>query len=206
VELQFLGANCIKLKSKTASFVVDDNLKALGKSSITTKDDIVLATDPAVTPVPGRFVIDSPGEYEIANTSVIGIAARGHMAAAEQMDHTMYKIITDDISVLITGHIHPSINDDTLEQIGMVDAIVIPVGGNGFTLDAVGAIEVIKKVEPKIIIPTYYEQSGLRFEVPPAPLEAFLQAIGMEAERLPLLKLKPGELIEQRRLVVLEPK
>jgi hypothetical protein len=34
------------------------------------------------------------------------------------------------------GHIYPELSEDQLEQIGMVDILVVPVGNSGYTLDA----------------------------------------------------------------------
>lgn len=45
-----------------------------------------------------------------------------------------------------TGHVHPDISDDALELISGTDVLIIPVGGNGFTLDPTGAASIIKKL------------------------------------------------------------
>jgi len=81
----------------------------------------------------------------------------------------------------------------------------VPVGGNGYTLDPVGALKLIKAVEPKLVVPTHYADKSLKYEVPQQNLEDALKEIGMEVkERLPKLKLKPGELTDVTQLVVLE--
>jgi L-ascorbate metabolism protein UlaG (beta-lactamase superfamily) len=117
----------------------------------------------------------------------------------------MYKLMLDDTNVLITGHIYPELSDSQLEAIGMVDVMVVPVGGNGYTLDGVGALKLIKKIEPKVVIPTHFDDNSLSYPVPQQTLEQALKSLAMEPkETSPKLKLKGGELGDGTQLVVLE--
>jgi L-ascorbate metabolism protein UlaG (beta-lactamase superfamily) len=87
----------------------------------------------------------------------------------------------------------------------MVDVLVVPVGGNGYTLDPIGAAKVIKKIEPKLIIPVHYEDKGIKYEVPQVPLEEALKVLAVEPkETVAKLKLKSTELSETTQLIVLE--
>ena len=66
----------------------------------------------------------------------------------------------------------------------MVDVLFVPVGGNGYTLDAIGALKIIKKIEPKIIIPTHYADKAIKYEVPQADLDEVMKThcrIGADA-------------------------
>jgi L-ascorbate metabolism protein UlaG (beta-lactamase superfamily) len=146
MDLQFFGANCVTLSSKGIRITVDDNLASLGAKSIIKPDDVALFTSSDHAQVKARLVFDTPGEYEVSDISIVGIAARAHMDEGESMrGTTMYKLIIGEISILITGHIHPNINDALLEQIGTVDVLVIPVGGSGYTLDPIGAYTLCRR-------------------------------------------------------------
>ncbi len=104
------------------------------------------------------------------------------------------------------GHVYPELNDAQLEALGKVDILIVPVGGFGYTLDGVGALTLIKEIEPKIIIPTHYADKNVNYEVPQATLEEALKNMAMEPkETIPRLKLKPGEVLgESNQLIVLE--
>lgn len=206
MDIQFHGANCITLTTKQARVVVDDNLADLGGKTVTKAGDIALFTGVHASPSqPVKIVIDQPGEYEVSAISMYGITARGHMDEEGQKNATMYKLVIDDLRILITGHIYPELTDAQLEKIGMVDLMFMPVGGHGFTMDAVGALKVIKKVEPKLIIPTHYEAKGLTFPVPQQSLGEALKALGMEPkETVSKLKLKAADLGETMQLIVVE--
>lgn len=206
MELQYFGGNCVRVSAKKASVVVDDNLAALGANAITKPDDIVINTNSniVVTSKQGRILIAQPGEFEVSNISIQGIAARAHMDAIGKKA-TIFKILADDIRLVITGHIYPELSDSELEAIGTVDVLVIPVGNSGYTLDAVGALKMIRKLEPKIIIPTHYDDGTLKYEVPQQDLATALKEMSMEAgEPVAKLKLKSADLPETAQLIVLE--
>ena len=205
MDIQFYGANCITFTHKGVRIVVDDNLAELGAKSIVKADDIVLYTGQHDENAPtGRLMFDSPGEFEVSDISIVGIPERAHLDEGG-LRATMFKIITNDISVLVVGHVYPNINDDQLERIGMVDVMVVPVGGSGYTLDPLGALKLIKEIEPKLIIPTHYGMSGINYPVPQTELATALKELGMESrEQSGKLKLKSTDFSDVAQLVVLE--
>lgn len=208
MDVQFYGANCLVFNTKDLRVVVDDNLEALGAKSVAREGDLVIFTNRHEGPSPkgAKMVIDMPGEYEVSNISITGTPARAHMDEDEKSTNaTMYKLVSGETSYLVTGHVYPSLTDDELEALGLIDVMFVPVGGNGYTLDPVGALKLIKAVEPKLVIPTHYADKTLNYEVPQQELETALTELGMEVkERLPKLKLKPGELTDITQLLVLE--
>lgn len=205
MEIQYHGANCVSISTKKARVVIDDNLNQVGLKSIVGKDNIAVYTVPPASMPEARLVISDPGEYEVSDISIFGIEARAHMDEAEQHSATIYKIQEGDIRVAVVGHIHPDISEDYLEELGAVDILIIPVGGNGFTLDGIGALSVIKKIDPRVIIPTHYDDGKTKYEVPQQPLEEALKGLAMEPkETLSKFKPKPVDLAESMQLIVLE--
>jgi L-ascorbate metabolism protein UlaG (beta-lactamase superfamily) len=204
VELQFYGANCLVLTHKGTRIVIDDNLAELGAQSVTKPGDAALFTGPHKAAA-GRLAFDSPGEYEVADISIIGIAARSHLDEGGTLAATMFKLTGGEMSLLFTGHIYPKLNDDQLEAIGAVDVLIVPVGGNGYTVDPAGALQLIRAIEPKLVIPTHYTDKALKYPVPQQDLTAALKELSMEPkETTAKLKLKPSELSDLTQLVILE--
>lgn len=205
MDIQFYGANCVTLTHKGVRIVVDDNLAELGGKSIVKPDDVVLYTGPHADDAPkGRIMFDSPGEFEIADISIVGIPEQAHMDESG-LRATMFKIIISDLTLLVVGHVYPNINEDQLERIGLVDVMIVPVGGSGYTLDPLGALKLIKEIEPKMVIPTHYAVSGINYPVPQADLQTALKELGMESrEQTGKLKLKAADLTDVTQLVVLE--
>jgi len=206
MDIQFHGANCITLATKQIRLVIDDNLADLGAKSVTKEGDVALFTgahgDPSHKPM---LLIDHPGEYETASVSIYGMPARAHIDEEGQRAATMYKINAEDLTILVTGHIYPELSDAQLEAIGIIDVMFVPVGGNGYTLDPVGALKLVKKIEPKLVIPTHYADAKLNFPVSQQDLDQALQAMAMEPkDTLAKLRVKPTELGETTQLIVIE--
>lgn len=206
MDVQFYGGNCFLLANKTIRLVVDDNLQKLGLKSITKPGDIALFTSKPESVNPElKLTIDIPGNYEVGGLSIIGVSARAHIDPEGEHSATMYKIQTADASYLFVGNIYPDLSDEQLEDIGMVDVMFVPVGGNGYTLDGVGAMHVIRQIEPKLVIPSHFAEKGINYEVPQQSLEDAMKNISLEVkETLPKLRLKPNELGEVTQLTILE--
>ncbi len=206
MDIQFYGANCLVISSKQTRIIIDDNLATLGGKSVTKEGDVCLFTadHPVVTTKP-KIVIDMAGEYEASNVSIFGMQAQSHMDTDKQKSATMYKLTWGETNILITGHIYPKLTETQLEAIGLIDIMFVPVGGNGYTTDATGALQLIKQVEPKLVIPTHYADSSLSYEVPQQSLEEALKGLGMEPkETTKKLQYKPGEASDTTQLVILE--
>lgn len=206
MDLQFFGANCVVVSIGKLRVVIDDNLADLGAKPVLKAEDIVLFTGPHAEPATEtKLIVDRPGEYEISDVSIHGIAARGHLDEKPQQTATMYKLTADDLNLLVLGHIYPELSDAQLEQIGMIDVLVTPVGGNGYTLDPAGALGLIKKIEPKLVIPTHFDDKSLQFPVPQQTLDQALKGLVMEpSQTAPKLKVKPSDLTDTLQLIVLE--
>lgn len=187
MEIEFFGANCFRLKTKDTSIVIDDDLDKHGAKNITKEKDVLLVSSKAVdaskSASQARLVLESAGEFEVGDISIKGLQTRGHMDEEGLQTATVFQCIYANTTVTILGHVHPNLSDDVQELAGGTDILIVPVGGNGFTLDAVGATSAIKAIEPDVVIPSHYETKGLKFEVPPAPLEDFVKTSGLSFEQ-----------------------
>ncbi len=206
MELQFYGGNCLKIVTKKANVVIDDNLAKLGLKSITKEGDISLRTSPSLIPAHTnvRFSAETPGEYEVAGVSIHGVPARGHMEDKDKHGSVIYSITVEDLRVVVLGHIYPELTEDQLEDIGHVDIAIVPVGNSGYTMDGIGALKVIKQLEPKVVIPTHYADKGVKYEVPQVELDEAVKGLAMEiSETLDKYKPKSIELTDTTKLIVL---
>jgi L-ascorbate metabolism protein UlaG (beta-lactamase superfamily) len=213
MEIEFFGANCFRIKTKKASIVVDDNLADIGGKTITKDSDVALFTSKIIenekTKSRARLILDSAGEYEIGDLSIKGIQTRSHMDEKDAATATVFQCVYENSSLTILGHIHPDIADDVLELAGGTDVVIVPVGGNGYTLDAIGAVSVIKKIEPEVVIPSQYDVPSINLEVPAAPLEDFKKTSalpdGVPKDSYRVGKIDP-ELVGKTHLVELNVK
>jgi L-ascorbate metabolism protein UlaG (beta-lactamase superfamily) len=206
VELQYFGANSLKIATKKGLIAVDPQSDIATLKTDLKKVNTVLATKADLLPKETGecFVIDGPGEYEFEDYSVKGLPAQLHTEASGDKSATMYRVANGDVSVLITGHIDSKLSEEQLEAIGLVDVLVIPVGGTGYTLDATEAATLTRAIEPKIVIPVHMEEDGLKYEVPQQALELFVKELGAPVAEEQPEKLKLKSLPEQLTVQVLK--
>lgn len=197
MEIEYKGGNCVVITHKKNTFVVDPKISDLGLKDQGTQATAQLLTQQrfAVAHSENTIVLDGPGEFEVRNCSVMGIAAQAHTDSPETpKSATMYRIELEDTAIAVVGHIFPNLSEAQMEALGMVDILIVPVGGHGYTLDAKGAVELVRAVDPKIVIPTHFAEDGVQYEVPQAGVEEFLKELGGVQETTAKLKIKGGQL------------
>ena len=193
LEIEYKGGNGVVLSTKKATIVVDPKLSVVGLKDIHSKNAIELATEArfALNADDAQLCIEGPGEYGIADVDIRGVAAQRHLdSEVDPKRSTMYRIEVGDIRLALLGNIYEKLNEDQLESLGVVDVLIIPVGGNGYTLDADGAASLVRQIEPKVVIPVHYHDDALSYEVSQADVETFTTALGAPVEQMAKLKLK----------------
>jgi len=192
-EIEYKGGNSLIIAAKKDTLVVDPKRSVFGIGDIEVKDAIEVATEPRFTVnySEAKLVIDGPGEYGVSDIDINGFSARRHLDAEDKPNGcTYYRIEIGDIRVGLLGNIHEELTDDQLEALGVIDILIVPVGGNGYTLDAIGAINLIGKISPKVVIPVHYADKELRYEVPQDSLDVFTKELGAPVETMPKFKVK----------------
>ncbi len=184
-EIEYKGGNGVVLSTKKASVVVDPKTSLVGLKDLNVKDAIELATEErfALNSADAKLVIEGPGEYGVADFDIRGVAAQRHLdTESDPKRSTMYRIEAGDIRVALIGNIYEKLTEDQLEQLGVVDIAILPVGGGGYTLDPEGAATIVRAVDPRVVIPVHYNDGALKYEVPQAEVDEFVTALGVPAE------------------------
>ncbi len=186
MELKFYGANTFQVSTKSTTVTVDDCLSEQGAKSVTRKDDAALFSQSVLVNKDvkntARLILSSAGEYEVGDFTVRGTQARAHTDEEGEKTAVVYQMMYGGTTITFLGHVHPDIVSEVIEEAGGTDILVVPVGGNGYTLDAVGATKLTKEIEPSIVVPSYFEDKDLRFDIPAAPLDDFLKSSGLQFE------------------------
>ena len=190
-EVEYKGANSVAISTKKGTIITDPKLSLVGLKDVNTKDAIELATEArfALDNENARLNIEGPGEYGIADFDIRGVAAQRHLDADGKAS-TMYRIEAGDIRVAVIGNIYEKLSETQLEELGIIDVLIIPVGGNGYTLDATGAATLARQIEPKVVVPIHYADAGIKYEVPQDDFEIFAKELGGAVEEAPKLKFK----------------
>jgi len=192
-EIEYKGANALTITTKKATLVIDPKLSVVGLKDIVVKDAVELSTEArfATNGPDAKLSIEGPGEYGVAGFDIIGIPAQRHLdAEGQELLSTIYRIEVGDVRLGLLGNIYEKLSDDQLEELGVIDVLIIPVGGAGYTLDAVGAANLVRKIDPKVVVPVHYAGEGVKYEVPQDSLELFVKELGAPVEQVPKYKVK----------------
>lgn len=163
MQITYLGHSCFKIKTKEITILTDPYDSYLGFAMPKAEAKIVTVShdhkDHSYTKaVEGSpFIIQAPGEYEIANISIFGTRTYHDQAKGKERGlNTIYTIRIEETSLCHLGDLGHKLTDKQLEEVNGVDVLFIPVGGI-YTLDPKEAMEVISQIEPKIVIPMHYK-------------------------------------------------
>jgi L-ascorbate metabolism protein UlaG (beta-lactamase superfamily) len=192
-DIEYKGANTVVISTKKAILVTDPKLSVAGLKDINIKGAIELATEArfATNGQDARILIEGPGEYGVANFDILGIGAQRHLdAEGQELLGTMYRIEFGDVRIGLLGNIYEKLSDDTLEELGVLDILILPVGGNGYTLDATGAANLVRRINPKVVIPVHYADDSLAYEVHQDSLDIFVKELGAPVETVSKYKVK----------------
>lgn len=204
-DVEYKGGNAVVITTKKSKLVVDPKLSGLGLKDVNTKDAVVIATEESLAA--GRsdssLVIDGPGEYEVGDFSIRGVAARRHIDTENDVNKaTVYRVEIGDVRIAVLGNIDYRLNDDQLEEIGLVDIVIVPVGGGGYTLDATNAAALVRKIDCKVAIPVHYADKALHYEVPQEEVGVFVKEFGGEHEVTPKYKVKSAASVPTSTTVI----
>lgn len=194
-EIEYKGANSVIISTKKSTLITDPKLSLVGLKDISTKDAVELATEArfATNNENARLNIEGPGEYGVGEFDIKGIAAQRHLdSESDPFISTIYRVEVNETRIAILGNIYEKLSEVQLEDIGLVDILILPVGGNGYTLDATGAANLTRSIDPKVVIPVHFAETGITYEVPQETLETFVKELGAPMEESPKFKLKQG--------------
>ena len=192
-EIECKGANAVVLSTKNTTAVFDPSLSGMGLKDVKVKDAIQIVTEDrfAVRGAGEKLLINGPGEYEVGDFSIRGVPAQRHIdTESDDKKATIYRVEVGDIRIAVLGNIAPTLSDDQLEAIGVVDILIVPVGGGGYTLDATSAVAVVRQVEPKAVIPVHFADADMKYEVPQDELETFNHELSAPVEITAKYKVK----------------
>ncbi|MBI3733763.1 MAG: MBL fold metallo-hydrolase, partial [Chloroflexi bacterium] len=148
-------------------------------------------------------VIRGPGEYEISNIFLTGIASfHDNQKGAERGRNTIYLIEFDDLRICHLGDLGQMPTQAQTEALGDLDVLMVPVGGVS-TITAAQAAEVVSQLEPQIVIPMHYKTKAYTGKLD--TLDKFLKEMGLKnVDQQESLKVTKNSIPEEAQVVVLK--
>lgn len=213
MDITSLGHSSFKLKGRTVSVVTDPyDPGMLGIKFPKVDADIVTISHDhpdhnKIDQVTGtKKVISGPGEYELGGVSVIGLPSfHDNSKGSLRGKNTIYVIEIDRIRVVHLGDLGHTLEDKLIENIGSVDILFIPTGGD-YTIGAKEAVVVVSSLEPKIVIPMHYKTPEMKGEMwaKLSSVEEFVAEASLPVEKVPKFVVKKEDLTDEQKVIIFE--
>ena len=209
MEITWLGHSCFRLKGKEATLITDPYDGSIGYSLGKPKANIVTSSHPH----PGHSFVDGvggeprvvrgPGEYEIASVFIQGIGTfHDNERGKRRGKNTVYLIEMDEVITCHLGDLGHVLSSEQVEEISRAEVLLVPVGGLS-TIAAAAAAELVRLLQPRIVIPMHFKTEVVPFKL--EPVENFLKEIGLkQASPQPKLVIAKTSLPDEMQVVVLD--
>lgn len=207
MDITWLGHSCFRIRGSQAIIVTDPFPPNLGYTLGKQTADIVTISHPDISHsyesgVTGAHIIKGPGEYEISGVLVLGITTyHDAVKGTSKGKNTIYLMEVDGVAICHLGDIGHVLGDEAIEEMGHIDVLMIPVGGVS-TINANMAAQIVRKVEPKIVLPMHYKTPKIKRDL--EPVENFLKEMGVTlADPKPKLTVTKNNLPLTLQVVIL---
>jgi L-ascorbate metabolism protein UlaG (beta-lactamase superfamily) len=168
--IQYYGHSCFKITTKPAGRATDDITifidpfdKEVGLRPPQGHADIVLVSHNHhdhnnISALKGEpILLETPGEYSVFGINMIGINTfHDEEEGKIRGNSTAFVIESEDIKICHLGDLGSDLSGKQLDELDGIDVLFIPVGGK-YTIDGKKAAEIVKKIEPALVIPMHYK-------------------------------------------------
>ena len=197
------------IKGKEQTIITDPCHPSLGYHLGQRKADIVTLSHlhpghsyiEAITNSPKK--IKGPGEYEIGGVFITGIASfHDDKKGSLRGKNTIYVIEMDEMTLCHLGDLGHALDAQLVEELGEIDIVFLPAGEVS-TIPVDTAVEIVRQLEPPIVIPMHYKTEAFTGNL--SPLDKFLNAMKIrEPETKPKLSVTSSSLPAATQTVVLK--
>jgi len=208
MDITWLGHSCFLIKGKEKTIITDPCHPDLGYRLGEPEADIAtlshlhrghsyiegVANDPTQ--------IKIPGEYEIGGTFVTGIASfHDNQKGQLRGKNTIYVIEMDGITLCHLGDLGHPLDSHLVEELGDIDILFLPVGEVS-TIPVDTAMEIIRQLEPPIVIPMHYKTDVFTGNL--SPVDKFLEKLRIRGlEPKPKLSITSSSLPSTTQVILL---
>jgi len=208
MEITWLGHSCFLIRGKEKTIITDPCHPDLGYRLSEPEADIVTVSHfhPGHNYIEGVAdepkQIKSPGEYEMGGIFITGIPTFHDDKKGElKGKNTIYVIEMDGITLCHLGDLGHPLGPQLVEEIGDVDILFLPAGEvSTILIDT--AVEIVRQLEPHIVIPMHYKTEAFTGNL--SPVDKFLDKMRIrELEAKPKLSITSSSLPTPTQTIVL---
>jgi len=172
MKIKWFGQSCFRLTAEIGIKIVMDpyanvigyllgyKLPEIDANIVTTSHDH--SDHNNVGAIKGKFVhIQDAGTFSLEGIDIKGVQTfHDNVSGAKRGKNIIYLFRIDGLNVCHCGDLGHRLSLEQIDEIGKVDILFLPIGG-GATLDASGAVEVMKQLNPTVVIPMHYRTKAM---------------------------------------------
>jgi len=180
MRIRWHGQSCFEIGSEEKILITDPHDgRSIGINPPDVLGDIILVSHDhydhnAVRKVEkeGSEVFREPGEWTEGDTEIKGISSYHDKKEGEKRgENTIFRFKMNGTVFCHLGDLGHLLHKETVEEIGDVDFLFVPVGGN-FTIGPEEAKKTIEAIKPRIAVPMHFKIGGLSLDI--KTIEPFL--------------------------------
>jgi L-ascorbate metabolism protein UlaG (beta-lactamase superfamily) len=208
MEITWYGRACFRLKGREATAITDPCPPSTG--FVAGKHDVDLLTISHAHPdhvytrsITAGLTLTRPGEYEYRDLLVTGVRAFHDGERGQQRgENVIFAVEIDGVHVCHLGDLGHLLSEEQLAELGPIDVLLVPVGGET-TITPAEAAEVVAQISPKIVIPMHFAADGASKDL--LGPERFLHELAVsEPIRQPKAVVHASSLPDETQVVLLE--
>jgi len=180
IRIRWHGHACFEIANEKTIVIDPHDGISIGIHPPKTKADIILITHDHFDHNQARIVEKAESILIKESKTVDGIkieiinAYHDKEEGRKRGEIKIFKIEYEGIKFCHLGDLGHVLSSETINKIGSIDVLFIPVGGV-FTIGAKEALEICKKIDVKAIVPMHYKIEGL--SLPIERIDAFLDIV-----------------------------
>ena len=194
MKITYYGHSCFKLESENGQSIITDPFTKVGYELPKGLAADILTVSHGhfdhnyVAAISGEpIVLGQSGDFSVNGISIVGTDSwHDPKQGVLRGGNVIFKYIIDGMTICHFGDLGEGYSQEIADKIGEVDLCLIPVGGT-YTIDAAQAIEYIKELKPKAVIPMHYRPQDGALDI--TGIEVFLEKI----KEMPIISCLNGE-------------
>ena len=183
MKIRWLGHACFLIAAENGTRILTDPFDAtVGYPVPRVAADIVTTSHRHydhnhVQAVTGPFtLVDKPGRTAVRGIDINGISTfHDNIGGARGGKNLVFTFVVDGLNVCHCGDLGHLPSAEQTAEIGPVDILLVPVGGN-YTIDAATAAALCGLLRPTVVIPMHFKTPAIAFPI--AGVDPFLAAMG----------------------------
>lgn len=174
VHFKWLGQACFEIRNSKTIVTDPHDGEGVGLNAPDTKGDLITVSHGHFDHAAGIDLVKKPdsivvkeetGEKKVKGVKIKGVHSYHDKAkGSKRGENTIYKMELNRFKICHLGDLGHMLSDEKISEIGQVDILLIPVGGN-YTIDGEEAAKVAGKLDAKVVIPMHYKIPGLTVDI-----------------------------------------